>query len=58
MDYLNSYRIEHAKTKLKDSNLSVNEISYSVGFQDARYFSKLFKKYVGITPKDYRKIYS
>lgn len=58
VDYLNSYRIEHAKTKLKDSNLSVNEISYSVGFQDARYFSKLFKKYVGITPKDYRKIYS
>ena len=58
VDYLNSYRIEHAKTKLKDSNLSVNEISYSVGFQDARYFSKLFKKYVGITPKDYRTIYS
>lgn len=58
VDYLNSYRIEHAKTKLKDSNLSVNEIAYSVGFQDARYFSKLFKKYVGITPKDYRKIYS
>lgn len=58
MDYLNSFRIEHAKAKLKDSNLSVNEIAYSVGFQDARYFSKLFKKYVGITPKDYRKIYS
>lgn len=58
VDYLNSFRIEHAKAKLKDSNLSVNEIAYSVGFQDARYFSKLFKKYVGITPKDYRKIYS
>ena len=58
VDYLNSYRIGQARELLKDSNLSINEIAYSTGFQDARYFSKLFKKYVGITPKDYRKIYS
>ena len=58
VDYLNSYRIGQARELLKASNLSINEIAYSTGFQDARYFSKLFKKYVGITPKDYRKIYS
>ncbi len=44
VDYLNSYRIGQARELLKDSNLSINEIAYSTGFQDARYFSKLFKK--------------
>lgn len=55
--YLNAYRIEKAKELLKNTQLTINEVAYSVGFMDGRYFSKSFKKHVGITPKDYRKIY-
>jgi YesN/AraC family two-component response regulator len=39
---------------LEDSNLSINEISISVGFKDVAYFYKVFVKYYGITPKKYR----
>ena len=35
----------------------VNEIAEKVGYQDTRYFSKLFKKNIGIKPSEYRKIY-
>ena len=57
IDYLNGYRIKAAKELLKETNMSVKEISWEVGFQDATYFSKLFKKIVGIKPAEYRKFY-
>lgn len=56
-DYLNGYRIKMAKQLLKNSNLSVKEISAKVGFQDPQYFSKLFKKTAGLKPVEYRKFY-
>lgn len=56
-DYLNGYRIKMAKQLLKNSDLSVKEISARVGFQDPQYFSKLFKKAVGLKPIEYRKFY-
>lgn len=55
--FLNAYRIDKAKEILKNTQLTINEVAYSVGFLDGRYFSKSFKKLVGITPKDYRKLY-
>lgn len=54
LDYLNQYRIDISKKLLKDVKYNVNEVAGLCGFQDARYFSKLFKKNVGITPKEYR----
>lgn len=57
-DYLITLRIETAKRMLRESNLSISEIAASVGYQDSRYFSRLFMQKVGIKPKDYRKIYS
>lgn len=56
-DYLNGYRIKMAKQLLKNSDLSVKEISAKVGFQDPQYFSKLFKKTAGLKPIEYRKFY-
>lgn len=56
-DYLNGYRIKMAKQLLKNSDLSVKEISARVGFQDPQYFSKLFKKMAGLKPIEYRKFY-
>jgi len=53
-DYLNLIRIDEAKKLLKDNSLSVKEICYLVGYSDPNYFSKVFKKYEGVTPTEYR----
>lgn len=56
-DYLTNYRMKIAKELLRGTNDSICEISEKTGYQDTRYFSKLFKKCVGIKPSEYRKIY-
>ena len=57
-DYLNMVRIEKSKKILASSLLSVNEVSDVVGFADYRYFTKVFKKYQGVSPQVYRKNFS
>ena len=57
-DYLREYRLNIAKNLLANSNMSIKEIAKSLSFDDARYFSKLFKKTVGIRPTEYRRIYA
>ncbi len=52
-DYLNQFRIERAKELMETKNLNISEVSYAVGFGDPNYFSKCFKKYTGLTPKEY-----
>lgn len=54
-EYTNAVRIQNAKNLLVDTNMPMSEISTSVGIHDAFYFSKLFKKITGQTPKEYRK---
>jgi two-component system, response regulator YesN len=55
LDYLQDMRIGKAKELLLKSGLSISEISEKVGFKDYRIFIKVFKKYCGITPKQYTK---
>lgn len=55
--YLTTARISKAKELLCDISYSVDMVAASVGFNDRRYFTKIFKKEVGVTPKEYRKIY-
>lgn len=55
-DYVTDVRIEKAKEFLRNVDLSITEVAFAVGYKDVRYFSKTFKKKVGITPKEYRKI--
>lgn len=57
VDYLNEYRIERAKEQLKSVKYSISEIAQNVGFSNVRYFTKIFKRYVGLTPATYRKNY-
>ena len=54
VDYLNKTRITKSCELLKDLRMKTYEISSSVGYKDEKYFSFVFKKYMGITPTQYR----
>ena len=56
LQYLQGLRIEHAKELLKQSNLAVSEVADMVGYQDASYFTSLFKKATAVTPIEYRSL--
>ncbi|MED4225499.1 response regulator [Neobacillus cucumis] len=58
IDYLTDIRIQKAKELMEETNLSLKEICYEVGYKDPNYFSRVFKKVTGITPKDYRQRFS
>ena len=53
--YLTNQRIEHAKRLLKNSNLRITDIAFDSGFNSSSQFTNIFKKYVGLTPKEYKK---
>ena len=55
LEYLTSVRMEKAKLMLGDVKYKIYQISYEVGYKDPVHFSKLFKKQVGCTPKEYRR---
>mgnify|MGYP004731876953 FL=1 len=52
--YITLYRIQKAKELLRDLQNKVYDIAYQTGFNDARYFSQVFKKETGFTPTQYR----
>jgi transcriptional regulator GlxA family with amidase domain len=54
LQYLQSQRLSEAKELLQNSNLSISEIAYRVGYLDVSYFTKLFKQFSSRTPKEYR----
>ncbi|MDR0519634.1 MAG: response regulator [Clostridiales Family XIII bacterium] len=56
MNYLQEYRMEKARALLRDTTMRVFEIALEVGYQDERHFAKLFKKIIGLTPNEYRKL--
>ena len=53
-DYLNLVRIEESKRLLSHTNYPILDIAVAVGFEDQSYFTKVFKKHTGLTPKQYR----
>lgn len=54
VDYLTRYRIKKAIELLKDDIIKIYQVAELVGFKDSRYFSSIFKKYIGITPTEYK----
>lgn len=54
IDYLTMARVRRAKGLLLDRALSVRDVGVESGYSDPNYFSKLFKKVVGLTPTEYR----
>lgn len=54
-DYVNSRRIKHAQQLLSNTMLQIQTIAQYCGIPDVNYFSKIFKRYCGYTPKDFRR---
>lgn len=52
--HLQNLRIQKAKELLVSTNDRIREVAHKAGFTDERYFEKLFKRYEGITPSEYR----
>lgn len=57
-DYVINYRLDVAKELLKDVKYRTNEVAEMVGYKDAKHFSKLFKKIVGVNPAEYKKMFA
>lgn len=53
VDYINQLRIDKAKELLAAPSAKVNEVALAVGFSDEKYFSTVFKKLTGMSPKNY-----
>ncbi|WP_411336789.1 response regulator [Ruminococcus gauvreauii] len=56
-EFLANVRLEHAKKLLRDTDYGIAQIASEVGYADAKYFSKVFNKSIGIKPTGYRKLY-
>jgi AraC-like DNA-binding protein/mannose-6-phosphate isomerase-like protein (cupin superfamily) len=54
IDYTNELRVSFAKRLLCDRSNSITEIAYESGFNDSGYFSKIFKQYIGMTPREFK----
>lgn len=55
MEHLHLYLLDEAKNVLLEPNITVSEAAYKLGFEYPNYFSRLFKKKVGINPTEYRR---
>ena len=53
-DSLTAYRIDRAVELLQQTDIPVREIAVRVGYTDANYFTKVFKRHLGVTPTEYR----
>ena len=53
--YLNRYRVNQAKGLLTQTDKSVTFIAQEVGFTDSRYFSRIFRREVGVSPDAFRR---
>ncbi|MDR1105449.1 MAG: response regulator [Treponema sp.] len=58
IEYLNRYRIDRAKELLYQKSIPITEVAFQAGYNDYKYFSNVFKKYTGLTPRDFRKEHS
>jgi transcriptional regulator GlxA family with amidase domain len=57
MDYVQNLRIEEAKRLLESSDRAVDDISYDVGYDDASFFRRLFRRRTGVAPAQYRRAF-
>jgi transcriptional regulator GlxA family with amidase domain len=58
VEYMQRVRVEIAKKDLEAGRKNVNEVMFDTGYNDAKAFRNVFKKYTGMSPIDYRNRYS
>ncbi|WP_312643615.1 helix-turn-helix domain-containing protein [Hydrogenoanaerobacterium sp.] len=58
LEYLSEVRMNKAKELLRETSLSIAAICEQVGYNDLKHFTKSFKKFTGIKPNEFRKLYS
>jgi len=56
VEYVRSVRLHTSVQMMEESDLSIKEIAYAVGFNDPKYFSRCFKRHFGVSPKEYKEI--
>ncbi|MGB4657961.1 MAG: response regulator [Mobilitalea sp.] len=54
IDYMINLRVKKAKKLLDDTDMNIAEVGYTVGYEDANYFTRVFKKVEGLTPSIYK----
>ena len=52
-EFLLRYRVRQARRKLHGPLVNIADVAYSVGFSDPSYFTRVFKRYIGVSPSDY-----
>lgn len=57
IDFVNQKKIEKAQQLIHEGNYRINEIAYQLSFENAYYFTKVFRKFTGTTPSNYQKKY-
>jgi transcriptional regulator GlxA family with amidase domain len=55
MQYIHEVRIDEARRILESSSIAVDDVGFSVGYQDPTFFRRLFKRTTGMTPVAYRR---
>ena len=53
-EWVHSVRVEKATQMMRRSNYPITTVAYDVGFRDLRTFERVFKRHMGMTPRDYR----
>jgi YesN/AraC family two-component response regulator len=54
VDFVNMYKLKKAALRLaNDPQINISEVSFEVGFNDPKYFSRIFRKVFGVTPSEY-----
>lgn len=56
-EYLTNVRMDKSKELLAETDLSIRDIAFQIGYSNEKYYSKLFKKLFGIKPTEYRRLY-
>ena len=57
-EYLVKIRMEEAKKLLRDTEINIKDICVMVGYQDLKHYTATFRKYTGLKPGEYRKLYN
>jgi AraC-like DNA-binding protein len=52
-EFLLRYRVQQARQKLQSQTVSIADVAYAVGFSDPSYFTRVFKRFLGVAPSDY-----